>query len=73
MIAIEFIDDAQNSFTIRIHRELVRRGFIVGRRPDVKVLRLDPALTIDSRDIDDFLSTFEAVLAEHSPGKVCGK
>ncbi|MCI0470128.1 MAG: aminotransferase class III-fold pyridoxal phosphate-dependent enzyme [Candidatus Aminicenantes bacterium] len=69
MIAIELLDDAQNSFTIQTHRELVRRGFIVGRRPDVRVLRLDPALTIDSVDIEDFLSTFEAVLAEQSQGK----
>jgi acetylornithine aminotransferase len=64
MIAIELIDDVQNSFTIQTHRELVRRGFIVGRRPDVRVLRLDPALTIDRQDIEDFLPTFEAVLAE---------
>jgi acetylornithine aminotransferase len=58
MVAIEFEDDSDNSATIRMHHELVRRGFIVGRRPGVNVLRLDPSLTIDLGDIEGFLETF---------------
>ncbi len=62
MVAIELEDDPETSLTIRTHRELVRRGFIVGRRPGVSVLRLDPSLTIDRKDIEEFLATFEDVL-----------
>ena len=62
MVAIELKDDPEASFTIRTHRELVRRGYVLGRRPGVNVLRLDPSLTIDQNDIEGFLKTFEAVL-----------
>ena len=62
MVVLELEDDSQASFTVRTHRELVRRGFVVGRRPGVPVLRLDPAMTIDSQDIEAFLETFEDVL-----------
>jgi acetylornithine/N-succinyldiaminopimelate aminotransferase len=63
MAAVELIDDSETSFTIWTHRALVRRGFIVGRRPGVSVLRIDPSLTIDHRDIQDFLTVFEEVLS----------
>jgi len=64
MIALELDDDPAASFTVRTHRELVRRGFVVGRRPSINVLRLDPSLTVDPLDIDAFLATLEEVLAE---------
>ncbi|MFH1863035.1 MAG: aminotransferase class III-fold pyridoxal phosphate-dependent enzyme [bacterium] len=63
MIALELYDDAENTFTVQTQRELVRRGFIVGRRPGVNVLRLDPALTIELKDIADFLRVLGEVLA----------
>ncbi|MBN2563239.1 MAG: aminotransferase class III-fold pyridoxal phosphate-dependent enzyme [Phycisphaerae bacterium] len=68
MVALELEDDSENSFTVRTHRELVRRGFIVGRRPDVKVLRIDPSLTIEIKDIEDFLRVLDNVLAEAATG-----
>jgi acetylornithine/N-succinyldiaminopimelate aminotransferase len=64
MVALELKDDPEASFTTRIHRELVRRGYVVGKRPGLNVLRLDPALTIDSNDITGFIETFETVLTE---------
>ncbi len=64
MVAIELKDDAETSFTIWVHQELVRRGFIVARRPGTSVLRLDPSLTIDCEDIEGFLATLELVLAQ---------
>jgi acetylornithine aminotransferase len=63
MAAVELIDDPETSFTIRTHRELVRRGFIVGRRPGASVLRIDPSLTIERGDIEAFLIAFEEILA----------
>ncbi len=62
MAAIELEDDPEASLTVGTHRELVRRGFIAGRRPGVNVLRLDPSLTVDRGDIEDFLETLENVL-----------
>ncbi len=64
MIAIEMTDGSDALVTIRTHREMMRRGYILGRRPGVPVLRLDPSLTIDREDIHGFLVTFEAVLSE---------
>jgi acetylornithine aminotransferase len=64
MVAIELEDDSEASLTIRTHRELVNRGFVLARRPGLNVLRVDPALTIERREIDDFLVTFEEVLRE---------
>ena len=63
MIALA-LNDPDGSFTTRTHQELVRRGYIVGRRPGVNVLRIDPSLTIDQDDIVGFLETLEAVLTD---------
>ena len=68
MVAVELKDDPETSFTIRTRRELVRRGYIVGRRPGVNVLRLDPSLTVSREDIEAFLETLEAVLNEQERG-----
>lgn len=68
MAAVELVDDSSASFTIAVHRELVRRGFIVGRRPGVNVLRIDPSLTIDRTDIEGFLATFEEAMTAVANG-----
>jgi acetylornithine aminotransferase len=62
MVAVELEDDAEASFTARTQRELMDRGFILARRPDTNVLRIDPSLTIDRNDIERFLGAFENVL-----------
>jgi len=62
MLALHLEDDAAGSRTSRVHRELVGRGFVVGRRPGVSVLRLDPPLTVERDDVDAFLRTFEEIL-----------
>lgn len=64
MIVLALNDEPEGSFTTRTHQELVRRGYIVGRRPGVNVLRIDPSLTIDQDDIVGFLETLEAVLTD---------
>ncbi len=68
MVAVELDDDPQASFTTHVHRELVRRGFILARRPGLNVLRLDPALTIGRADIEGFLEVLEVVLAAGPAG-----
>ena len=64
MVALELEDDPLTTHTIRTHRELMLRGYFVGRRVGAPVLRLDPSLTIDQEDIGGFLRTLEDVLAE---------
>jgi acetylornithine aminotransferase len=69
MLALDLEDDKEASFSIRTHRELVRRGFVLARRPGSNVLRIDPALTVERVDIEDFLRTFEDVLNDTGHGK----
>jgi 4-aminobutyrate aminotransferase-like enzyme len=46
----------------------VNRGFVVGRRPGINVLRLDPSLTIERQDVEGFMRTFEDVLTDRTGG-----
>lgn len=62
MVALELKDDERCSRTVNTHRELARRGFVLGRRPGLPVLRLDPSLTIERQDIRGFLATLEDLL-----------
>jgi len=64
MMAVDLHDDEQASRTTRIHRALVRRGYILARRPGLKVLRLDPALTIDKADLEGLLKVLAEILAD---------
>lgn len=64
MIAVELDDAPDAAFTARLHRDLVGRGFVTGRRPGLPVLRLDPALTIGDEDVDGFLAAFAAALED---------
>jgi acetylornithine aminotransferase len=66
MLALELRDDPKASFTTYAHEELVRNGYIVAQRPGLNVLRLDPSLTIETKDIEDFLEVFEDVLTNES-------
>ena len=64
MIAVELCDDADASFSTRVHRALLQRGYLVARRPGLNVLRIDPPLTVDRADVEGFLRAFDQVLAE---------
>jgi len=50
MLAIEFNKDSQY-----FYEELLRRGFIVAKRNNAEVLRIDPALTVEKTTLDEFL------------------
>jgi acetylornithine aminotransferase len=63
MIAVELVDGPGTDTTRHVHRELTRRGFLVGRRPGFPVLRIDPSLTVPPDDIEAFLVAFAAVAA----------
>ena len=48
MAAMDLEDGPDRSFAVQTHRRLVERGFLVGLRPGLSVLRIDPSLTMDS-------------------------
>ncbi len=66
LIALELKDDAKASYTTYIHRELIRKGYILAQRPGLNVLRIDPSLTIKKKDIENFLHTFQDLLTNIS-------
>ncbi len=49
---------------VALSKGIGSRGFVLGLRPGVDVLRLAPALTIDRKDIEGFLETLEDVLTQ---------
>lgn len=49
-----------------VQRELVRRGYIVARRPGSDTLRIDPPLTIDPADVRGFVRTLGEILEERA-------
>lgn len=72
LIAIEINDDENNSLTSFIFSSLLEKGFIIARRPNLNVLRIDPPLTIEEKDINAFLVCFGNTLDE-APSAVCNK
>jgi acetylornithine aminotransferase len=64
MAAVELEDDAETTFTTKLHRTLIERGVLVGKRPWLNVLRIDPPLTVREDDIAHFMATLEAALAD---------
>jgi len=49
---------------LEVLRTLLEWGFIVVQRPGLRVLRLDPSLTISRDDVYTFLESLVSVLAE---------
>jgi acetylornithine aminotransferase len=57
MLAIELNKNARE-----VYEELLKQGFIVAKRPNSEVLRLDPALTVEKSTLDLFLNAFKALI-----------
>jgi acetylornithine/N-succinyldiaminopimelate aminotransferase len=73
MIAIELEEDSEEaSFSRNVQEELLREGYIIAQRPGLNVLRIDPSLTIDQKDIEGFLAAFEKVLTKPAQVKSIG-
>jgi acetylornithine/N-succinyldiaminopimelate aminotransferase len=58
MIAIEFESKADDLFD-----ELFKAGYLLARRAGTQVVRLDPALTIETGDLEAFLQVLRNLLA----------
>lgn len=57
MIAIEFHKNAH-----LIYKALHEKGFIVGKRPNAEIIRLDPSFTIEFDLLQNFISEFHAIV-----------
>lgn len=57
MIAIELVRHADF-----VRNELLKKGYILAKRPSVEVLRMDPALTIEEEDIYSFIESFKQII-----------
>jgi 4-aminobutyrate aminotransferase/4-aminobutyrate aminotransferase/(S)-3-amino-2-methylpropionate transaminase len=62
MLAVDLKDNEQATATTRVHRNLVERGYVLAKRPGLNVLRIDPSLTIERKDIDGFLDALGDIL-----------
>jgi acetylornithine/N-succinyldiaminopimelate aminotransferase len=57
MMVIEF-----NAHSMKIYEQLLSAGFIVAKRSNAEVLRIDPALTIGKEQVDAFLGVLDGIL-----------
>ena len=57
-----FLIGADGRYVLQNTACLENWGNVVGKRPGLNVLRLDPALTIDPEDIEGFLMTLESLV-----------
>jgi acetylornithine aminotransferase len=64
MAAIELEPGEVPGLGRRLHRALLDHGFVTCLRPGAEVLRLDPPLTVDEKDLRDFLDALEQALRE---------
>jgi len=63
MIAVEFRETKDDLLAAHVFNELLKRKFIVAKRPHLNVLRIDPSLTVQEEDIHNFLINFEQIIA----------
>ena len=64
MFAIEFEDTIADDILSDLYVKCIQRGFILAKRPGLNVFRIDPPLIIQKEDIDQFLETFDQLLAD---------
>lgn len=63
MIAVELQDNSAATATTRLQKELFSQGYLVAKRPGLAVLRLDPCLTVEPKDLDGFLEAMAGLLS----------
>ena len=61
MVAIELSGD--EAVARQVRRELLAKGYILAQRPGLNVLRIDPALTMETAELEGFLNALDDVLA----------
>ena len=66
LVAVVIKDDADAFYTSRLNRKLADQGFLLAQRPGLNILRIDPSLTIEKKDIEKFLYIFQDLLTDTS-------
>lgn len=64
MIAIEFHGDDEHFSLASVHRELFKRGFLVGYSPVANFFRFYPPLIIKEGDIENMVESIDQILRE---------
>jgi acetylornithine aminotransferase len=64
MIAVELQENEKLSFAQIINNKLVEKNIILVKRPGHEVFRIDPALTIDLKDVEYFLNSLEEIISK---------
>ncbi len=64
MFAMEFSEKIDHDQVVSIYENLIEKGFIIAKRPKLKVFRIDPPLIIEKKMMDDFIQALDAVLSE---------
>lgn len=62
MLAVDLLENADFETARAVQQELVREGYILARRPGLNTLRIDPGLTIEKPDVENFLAVLEKLL-----------
>ncbi len=64
MLAMEFSEKIDHDSVVSIYERLIEKGFIIAKRPKLKVFRIDPPLIIEKKMMDDFIETLDTILSE---------
>jgi 4-aminobutyrate aminotransferase-like enzyme len=64
MMAMEFSEKIDHDSVVSIYERLIEKGFILAKRPKLKVFRIDPPLIIEKKMIDDFIQVLDTILSE---------
>lgn len=62
MAALVIAELSGKDIAEELQQRLIRRGIIVDRRPGTNILRIDPAMTIDKKDVGSFLAILKQEL-----------
>lgn len=64
MIAMEFSEKIDHDSVVSIYEKLIEKGFIIAKRPKLKVFRIDPPLIIEKSMMDAFIQALDTILSE---------
>ena len=64
IMAMEFSEKIDHDAVVSIYEKLLEKGFIIAKRPKLKVFRIDPPLIIEKSMMDDFVKAMDTILSE---------
>ncbi len=64
MMAMEFSETISHDTVVFIYEKILEKGFIIAKRPKLKIFRIDPPLIIERKMMDDFVQAMDDILSE---------